>query len=49
MIILENINEFFNEYPLKQIKCGHTVFTDYEKIFEVFDGSFGYLSYLEFK
>lgn len=49
MIILENINEFFNEYPLKQVQCGHTVLTDYEKIFEVFDGSFGYLSYHEFK
>lgn len=49
MIILENINEFFKEYPVKQAQCGHTVFTDYEKIFEVFDGRFGYLSYLEFK
>ncbi|GAA4161611.1 hypothetical protein GCM10022217_27600 [Chryseobacterium ginsenosidimutans] len=49
IITLENINAFFQEYPVKNIKCDHKILTDYEKIFEVFDGSFGYLSYLEFK
>ncbi|GAA5089967.1 hypothetical protein GCM10023210_15440 [Chryseobacterium ginsengisoli] len=49
MVTLENINDFFNEYPIKDINCSHVILRDYEKIFDVFDNSFGYLSYLEFK
>lgn len=49
IITLENINTFFQEYPVKNIQCDHKILIDYEKIFEVFDGSVGYLSYLEFK
>jgi hypothetical protein len=48
-LVLENINEFFAEYPVKDIDCKHNILMDYEKIFEVYDGKFGYLSYLEFK
>lgn len=49
MITLENINDFFDEYPIKDVQCKHNILSDYVKIFEVFDGSFGYLSYLEFQ
>ncbi|MDQ0594571.1 hypothetical protein QFZ37_002940 [Chryseobacterium ginsenosidimutans] len=48
-VTLKNINTFFQEYPVKNIPCDHKILTDYEKIFEVYDGSFGYLSYLEFR
>jgi len=49
MITLENINDFFDGYPIKNIQCKHNILNDYEKIFEVFDGSFGHLSYLQFR
>ena len=49
MLTLENINEFFADYPIKDIDCNHNILMDYEKIFKIYDGKFGYLSYLEFK
>ncbi len=48
-MILENINEFFADYPIKNIYCKHNILMNYEKIFDVYDGKFGYLSYLQFK
>ncbi|WP_336718310.1 hypothetical protein [Chryseobacterium mucoviscidosis] len=48
-LVLENINEFFAEYPIKDVQCKHNILIDYEKIFKIYDGKFGYLSYLQFK
>lgn len=48
-LVLENINEFFAEYPIKDVQCKHNILIDYEKNFKIYDGKFGYLSYLQFK
>jgi hypothetical protein len=48
-ITLENFNTFLKEYPIKNIDCPHNILTEYEQIFKIYEGKYGYLSYLEFK